>query len=347
MRCRLEHNSFMAYSSERRLPRLEDVAERAGVSHQTVSRVINNHPNVSKATRERVEAAIAELGYRRNTAARSLVTRRSHTIGVLASELSQYGPANTLLGVEQAARNAGYFVSIAALREVSADSIADAARHFMDQGVDGIVALVPHAGTLQALEVLNLDVPVVVVGSGGEGRFSGAMVDQKLGARLAVAHLIEQGHKRIGHISGPQDWIDGAERAEGWREALAQAGLDDDLLVEGDWSAGSGYGIGQKLAVERTATAVFVGNDQMALGVLRAFGEAGVRVPEDISVVGFDDQPEAGYFTPPLTTVRQDFEELGRRCMDMMLALLEDGAGAGTTVVAPRIVVRASTAPPA
>jgi len=347
MRYRLEHNSYMAYSIERRLPRLQDVAQRAGVSHQTVSRVINNLPNVSKATRERVEAAIAELGYRRNTAARSLVTRRSHTIGVLASELSQYGPANTLLGVEQAARDAGYFVSIAALKEVSADSIADAARHFMDQGVDGIVAVVPHVGTLRALEVLNLDVPVVVVGSSGAGKFSGAMVDQRMGARLAVTHLIEQGHKRIGHISGPQDWIDAAERAEGWREALAQAGLVDDLFVEGDWSAGSGYSIGQKLAVERNATAVFVGNDQMALGVLRAFGEAGVRVPEDVSVVGFDDQPEAGFFMPPLTTIRQDFEELGSRCVDLMLQLLEEGAGAGTTVVDPRMVVRASTAPPA
>jgi DNA-binding LacI/PurR family transcriptional regulator len=346
MRCRLAHNSFMANSSERRLPRLEDVAERAGVSHQTVSRVINNHPNVSASTRERVEAAVAELGYRRNTAARSLVTRRSHTIGVLASELSQYGPANTLLGVEQAARDAGYFVSIAAIREVSAEAISDAARHFMDQGVDGIVALVPHTGTLQALEKLNLDVPVVVVGSGGGGRFSGAMVDQAMGARLAVGHLIEQGHQRIGHISGPQDWIDGAARAEGWRAALAEAGLADDLFVEGDWSAGSGYGIGQKLAVERAATAVFVGNDQMALGLLRAFGEAGVQVPQDVSVVGFDDQPEAAYFMPPLTTVRQDFEELGRRCVDLMLRLLEDSSATGTTVVDPQMVVRKSTAPP-
>lgn len=335
----------MANSSERRLPRLEDVAERAGVSHQTVSRVINNHPNVSKATRERVEAAIAELGYRRNTAARSLVTRRSHTIGVLASELSQYGPANTLLGVEQAARDAGYFVSIAAIREVSAESIADAARHFMDQGVDGIVALVPHAGTLQALEQLNLDVPVVVVGSSGEGRFSGAMVDQKMGARLAVAHLIEQGHQRIGHISGPQDWIDGSERTEGWREALAQAGLADDLLVEGTGaraaamaSARSSPSSGPPPRYSWATTRWRSGS--CAPSVKRAW------VPQDVSVVGFDDQPEAGYFTPPLTTVRQDFEELGRRCMDMMLALLEDGAAAGTTVVEPRIVVRASTARP-
>ncbi|MGW9414911.1 LacI family DNA-binding transcriptional regulator [Arthrobacter cupressi] len=330
-------------NSNARLPRLEDVAERAGVSHQTVSRVINKHPNVSKATRERVEAAIAELGYRRNTAARSLVTRRSQTIGVLGSELSQYGPANTLLGVEQAARDAGYFVSIAAVRTVSREAIFDAIQHFLDQSVDGIVVIVPHAETLLALEEQAPGIPVVAVGASGSETVSGAMVDQRRGAELAVRHLIEQGHDRIGHIAGPQDWIDGAARAEGWSAALRAAGLADDLLVEGDWSAGSGYEIGRGLAAERAATAIFVGNDQMSLGLLRAFNEAGVRVPEDVSVVGFDDQPESGYFTPPLTTVRQDFEELGRRCMDLMLAALANGETA-TTVVEPELVVRRSTA---
>ncbi|MCA4134524.1 LacI family DNA-binding transcriptional regulator [Arthrobacter sp. M4] len=334
-------------SDGRRLPRLEDVAERAGVSHQTVSRVVNNHPNVSPKTREKVEAAIAELGYRRNPAARSLVTRRSQTIGVLGSELSQYGPANTLLGVQQAARDAGYFVSIAALKEVSPEAIADAVRHFMDQGVDGLVVLVPHPGTLQALEPLDLDLPLVVVGVGGAERYSGAMVDQTLGARIAVEHLIAQGHRHIAHVSGPADWIDATARAEGWRAALRDSGLADDLILKGDWSAGSGYRIGQQLAEERTATAVFVGNDQMALGLLRAFGEAGVRVPQDVSVVGFDDQPEAGYFMPPLTTVRQDFEELGRRCMDAMLGQLSGAMEGTTTIVRPELVVRSSTSAPA
>ncbi|WP_345450814.1 LacI family DNA-binding transcriptional regulator [Arthrobacter gyeryongensis] len=332
--------------SSGRLPRLEDVAERAGVSHQTVSRVINDHPNVSKGTRERVEAAITELGYRRNTAARSLVTRRSQTIGVLASELAQYGPANTLLGVEQAARDAGYFVSIAALRTVNREAILDAVRHFLDQSVDGIVVIVPHSETLLALAEVNAGVPVVAVGSLGDASVSGAMVDQKHGAELAVRHLLDQGHRRIGHVAGPQDWIDGVARAEGWSAALRAAGLEDDLLVVGDWSAGSGYDIGRKLAAERTATALFVGNDQMALGLLRAFSEAGVRVPGDVSVVGFDDQPESGYFTPPLTTVRQDFEELGRRCMDLMLDGIEDGQSVGTTVVEPELVVRRSTSAP-
>jgi DNA-binding LacI/PurR family transcriptional regulator len=335
----------MGNNSERRMPRLEDVAARAKVSHQTVSRVINNHPNVSKATRERVEAAIAELGYRRNTAARSLVTRRTQTIGVLASELGQYGPANTLLGVQQAAREAGYFVSIAAIKGAGADAISDAVRHLTDQGADGLIVIVPHGGTVQTLEELNLGVPVIVVGGAGEGRLSGAMVDQKLGAKLAVAHLISLGHQRIGHVSGPRDWIDGQARVDGWREELTEAGLDADLLVEGDWSAGSGYRIGQQLAEQRAATAVFVSNDQMALGLLRAFGEKGVRVPEDVSVVGFDDQPESAFFMPPLTTVRQDFEELGKRCMELMRAQIEEGAGGGTRVVEPELVVRASTSP--
>ncbi|MEE2521950.1 LacI family DNA-binding transcriptional regulator [Pseudarthrobacter sp. J75] len=337
----------MTKTSSGRLPRLEDVAQRAGVSHQTVSRVVNNHPNVSPATREKVEAAIAELGYRRNSAARSLVTRRSQTIGVLASELSQFGPANTLLGVEQAAREAGYFVSIAALRSVSSDSIADSLRHFMDQSVDGIVVLVPHARTLDVLEEFKPGVPVVAVGSTGNAQVSGAMVDQRQGAEAAVGHLIAQGHRRIAHLSGPADWIDGAVRAEGWRSAMEQAGLAADLLLEGDWSAGSGYELGRRLASDRNATAVFVGNDQMALGVLRAFHEAGVAVPDDVSVVGFDDQPESGYFSPPLTTVRQDFEELGRRCIELMLRQIEDGAATGSVVVAPELVARKSTAAPA
>jgi DNA-binding LacI/PurR family transcriptional regulator len=323
------------------------VAELAGVSHQTVSRVVNNHPNVSKGTREKVEAAVAELGYRRNTAARSLVTRRSQTIGVLGSELSQYGPAHTLLGVEQAARDAGYFVSVAALREINRDAILDAVRHFLDQSVDGIVVIVPHLATMAALAELPIGVPVVAVGPEGNTAVGGVRVDQRKGAELAVRHLIGQGHTRIGHIAGPQDWIDAVSRADGWRSTLEAAGLDADLLIEGDWSAGSGYKIGRRVAADRRATAFFVSNDQMALGVLRALNEAGLEVPRDVSLVGFDDQPESGYFSPPLTVVRQDFEELGRRCMDMMLAVLGGEDGRRTLVVEPELVLRSSTAPPA
>ncbi|WP_431230633.1 LacI family DNA-binding transcriptional regulator [Paenarthrobacter nicotinovorans] len=323
---------------------MEDVARVAGVSHQTVSRVLNNHPNVSSKTRERVEQAITELGYRRNTAARSLVTRRSQTIGVLGSELAQYGPSHTLLGVQQAARDAGYFVSVAGLREVTPETIKDAIAHFMDQGVDGIVVTVPHPGTFDVLRDITAQVPLVAVGSIGDGHLSGATVDQRQGAQLAVRHLLELGHQEIGHLSGPVDWIDAAARIEGWQDALAQAGLEPAALIEGDWSAECGYREGLKISADRSMTALFVANDQMALGVLRAFNETGVRVPDDISVVGFDDQPESAYFIPPLTTVAQDFEELGQRCIDLLLDRIEGGATGMAATVAPRLVVRSTTA---
>ncbi|WP_284976227.1 LacI family DNA-binding transcriptional regulator [Arthrobacter sp. efr-133-TYG-104] len=323
---------------------MEDVARVAGVSHQTVSRVLNNHPNVSSTTRERVEQAISDLGYRRNTAARSLVTRRSQTIGVLGSEMAQYGPSRTLLGVQQAARDSGYFVSIASLREVTPASIKDAIAHFMDQGVDGIVVIVPHPGTFEVLQDVTAHVPLVAVGSAGDERLSGSMVNQRQGARLAVEHLVELGHTRIGHLSGPADWIDAAARIDGWRDAVTEAGLEPGAMIEGDWSAECGYRAGLRIAQERTLTALFVANDQMALGVLRAFHESGVQVPSDISVVGFDDQPESAYFIPPLTTVAQDFEELGRRSIDLLVELLEGGNPRPAVTVEPYLVVRSTTA---
>ncbi|MFJ6455722.1 LacI family DNA-binding transcriptional regulator [Paenarthrobacter sp. NPDC091669] len=324
---------------------MEDVARVAGVSHQTVSRVLNNHPNVSAKTRERVEEAITELGYRRNTAARSLVTRRSQTIGVLGSEMAQYGPSHTLLGVQQAARDAGYFVSVAGLREVTPETIKDAMAHFMDQGVDGIVVTVPHPGTFDVLKDITAQVPLVAVGSIGDEHLTGATVDQRQGAKLAVEHLLSLGHQRIGHLSGPADWIDAAARIDGWQEALVEAGLEPATLIEGDWSAECGYRAGLKIAADRSVTALFVANDQMALGVLRAFNETGVQVPGDISVVGFDDQPESAYFIPPLTTVAQDFEELGQRCIRLLLDRLDGGTTREAATVTPRLVIRATTAP--
>ncbi|MBW4095324.1 MAG: LacI family DNA-binding transcriptional regulator [Acidobacteria bacterium] len=325
---------------------MEDVAKVAGVSHQTVSRVLNNNPNVSPGTRERVEQAIAQLGYRRNSAARSLVTRQSQTIGVLAAEMSEYGPASTLLAVERAARDAGYFVSIAGLREVTKAGIAEAVRHFQDQAVDGIVVLVPHPVTSAALKELKLQVPVVIAGAVGEQGLSGVAVDQQLGAQLAVEHLIELGHTRIGHLSGPQAWIDGAQRIVGWRKALLAAGLKDDLLRHGDWTAATAYEVGLELATARSATAIFAGNDQMALGLLRAFHETGVRVPEDISIIGFDDQPDSEYYSPPLTTVSQPFTELGKQCIEVLLDELNGAEHGVSRVVEPRLVVRKTTVPP-
>lgn len=323
-----------------------DVAKLAGVSHQTVSRVLNNHPNVSGKTKERVESAIAALGYRRNTAARSLVTRKSRTIGVLACETGQYGPANTLLGVEQAGREAGYFVSIANLREVTGESINNAIAHFRNQSVEGIVILVPHPDILAVLRDVSVPFPMVAVGAGAGNQLTGASLNQRLGARLAVEHLMGLGHRRIGHISGPPHWIDAAERIKGWQEALGSAGLEADVLLQGSWDAASGYRAGLDLVGQHSVTAVFVANDQMAVGVLRALQEAGLRVPEDISVVGYDDQPEAAFFLPPLTTIKQDFEELGRRCMSAVLHQLEGEGDDEEQIVNPRLVVRSTTAAP-
>ncbi|WP_347111273.1 LacI family DNA-binding transcriptional regulator [Paenarthrobacter sp. S56] len=323
-----------------------DVAKVAGVSHQTVSRVLNNHPNVSDSTKARVEEAIALLGYRRNTAARSLVTRQSRTIGVLACETAQYGPANVLLGVEQAAREAGYFVSIANLREVNRGSINDAIAHFRNQAVDGIVILVPHPHILAVLENVSVPMPMVAVGSGEGNRLTGASLNQRLGARLAVEHLMDLGHRHIGHVSGPPHWIDAAERIKGWQDALTGAGLKADVLLTGDWGAASGYQAGLALVQQPHVTAAFVANDQMAMGVLRALHEAGLNVPGDISIVGHDDQPESGFVLPPLTTIRQDFEELGRRGMSTVLGMLEGKEGAGQGVPGPRLVIRSTTAAP-
>ncbi|WP_159736550.1 LacI family DNA-binding transcriptional regulator [Arthrobacter sp. 9V] len=323
-----------------------DVAKMAGVSHQTVSRVLNNHPNVSVRTKQRVESAIAQLGYRRNTAARSLVTRRSRTIGVLACETGQFGPANTLLGVEQAGREAGYFVSIANLREVTDESVNDAIAHFRNQSVDGIVILVPHPDVLAALRDVSFSVPIVAVGAGAGNQLTGASLNQRLGARLAVDHLIGLGHHRIAHISGPPHWIDAAERIKGWQESLENAGLGADVLLQGGWDAASGYRAGLELVEQRAVTAVFVANDQMAVGVLRAVQEAGLHVPGDISVVGYDDQPEAEFFMPPLTTIKQDFEELGRRCMEAVLQQVDGEAGTVDQIVNPHLVIRATTAAP-
>lgn len=336
----------MAQTEATRAPVMKDVAKLAGVSHQTVSRVLNDHPSVSPRARARVEAAIAELGYRRNVAARNLVTRRSQTIGVLASDLVQYGPARTLLGLERAARDAGYYVSIATLRDVTLETVSESLDHFTDQGVDGVVVIVPHPGILEAFDTLSTRLPIVAATSDPARAIAGAAVDQRAGAFLAVQHLIEQGHSSIGHLAGPLDWYDAVERLEGWRQALGEAGLETGPLVAGDWGANSGYEAGVALAKMPEVSAIFVANDQMALGMLRAMHEQGVRVPADMSIVGYDDQPEAAYFYPPLTTVKQDFEELGRQCIASLLDTLRQGHTDGRRLVEPTLVLRGTTAPP-
>ncbi|WP_278236646.1 LacI family DNA-binding transcriptional regulator [Isoptericola sp. AK164] len=336
---------------------MADVAALAGVSHQTVSRVLNEHPSVREATRERVQAAIDELGYRRNSAARALVTSRSATLGVVTTGSALFGPTSTLIAVEEAARDRSYFVSVATLRSYDTASMHQALEHFMAQGVDGIVVIAPHAAVASAVESFRAPVPVVVVAAlegatTSDGPASSTMsvaVDQRAGARLATEHLLDLGHANVVHVAGPQDWFDARERWAGWREALVARGIQPARPRECSWSAGDGYAAGRDLAEAvgsgEGPTAVFAGNDQLALGVLRALWERGLRVPDDVSVVGFDDVAGSAYFVPPLTTVRQPFAELGARSVAMVLSSLE-GEPVAVQRIEPELVVRSSTAPP-
>lgn len=323
-----------------------DVARLAGVSHQTVSRVINSHPSVREDTRRRVQAAISELGYRRNVAARTLVTRRSNTIGVITSVSNFWGPSSTLIAVERAARDAGMYVSVAGLRSIEPAGVGEVLRHFVDQGVEGIVVIAPEAAMAHMAEPFITEIPVVMVAAGAQpaANVQITAVDQELGARLATRHLVELGHTGIGHIAGPEPWFDATARLRGWRRELAAAGLRAGPLATGDWTAASGYRIGQRLLKSRRVPgAVFIANDLMALGFIRAMHDAKVSVPEQVSVVGFDDMPGADHFIPRLTTVRQDLDTLGQRCIDILLAALNQTA-CDVGPIEPSFVLRESTA---
>ncbi|WP_043637203.1 LacI family DNA-binding transcriptional regulator [Nonomuraea candida] len=336
----------MGPSVERHLPVMADVARLAGVSHQTVSRVLNEHPRVREETRARVLRAIDMLGYRRNLTARALVTRRSHRLGVVSFDTILYGPASTVYGIERAARAAGYFVSIMSLRTIDRAGVNEAIGHLAEQGVDGVVVVAPQRAAAQALADLPAGLPAVAVEGRHEGDVSVVSVDQAEGARQATAHLLGLGHRTVWHVGGPDDWLEAEGRREGWHAALSAAGRAIPEALPGDWTPRSGYAAGKVLAGRvAEVTAVFVANDQMALGLLRAFSEAGVQVPEQVSVVGFDDIPEAAYFTPALTTVRQDFGEVGRLSIGLLLKQIESAGPCGheRLVVAPRLVARDST----
>ena len=328
-----------------RPPGMYDVARRAGVSHQTVSRVINGQPNVSEATRARVLEAISDLGYRRNTAARTLVTSRSGTIGVALLGSALFGPASTLLSVETAARRAGYFVSMVSLRDIEVGSIAASFEHFMDQAVEGIVVIAPQATVMDAARDVAGQVPLVVIASDlpqrpGLHRLS---VDQYAGARMAVSHLADLRHRTIAHLAGPDDWLDARARLRGWRAELSHRQLPAPEVLRGDWSAESGYHVGRQLLDGQLPHAVFAANDHMGLGLIRALTEGGVAVPEDISVVGFDDVDGAAYFNPPLTTIRQDFESLGQRCIDLLIRAIATQHPPDPQPIIPKIIIRGST----
>lgn len=340
-------------------PSIRDVARLAGVSHQTVSRVLNGHPSIREVTKTRVLAAIDELQFRPSRAARMLSTRRSHTIGVLAAAVgSHYGPASSVTAVEDAARESGFYATVAHLASDAPDDIAAAVGHLLSQDVEGIVIVAPRTAVLAHLASLPVKVPIVAAQGdpGGAGGIPVACVDQPSGVRMVMRHLTRQGHERIAHVAGPPGWNDAQSRLRAFQAEAAAAGLPALRPVRGDWTAASGYEAGRVL-LRRSArahpgfTAVFSANDQMALGVIHAFREAGLDVPRDVSVVGFDDIPESAHFWPPLTTVRQDFAQLGVLCVALILdAIAEPGAlprpGGRDAVVRPALIARESVAPP-
>lgn len=324
-----------------------DVARLAGVSHQTVSRVLNDHPSVRRETRERVLAAMRELDYQPNSAARTLVTNRSQTLGLVTFDTTLVGPSFMVYAVERAAREAGYFVSIASARSLETRSVVDAIRRLREQAVEAIITIAPLDSALVALEEVPGDLPLVGMGVGDAAGVSMVGLDNVAGAALATGHLLELGHRTVHHIAGPDGWPEARERLAGWRSALAAAGAPVPEPPVGDWSARAGYEAGRLLAADPDVTAVFCGNDQMAIGMLRALTEAGRRVPQDVSVVGFDDIPESPFLSPPLTTIVQDFAELGRRCVDVVLQQIITGLRTADHLrFAPRLVVRDSTTRP-
>ena len=310
----------------------------------SVSRVVNGKGRVSPRTRERVQAAIAQLGYRPNSVARALVTARSGIIGVVTTTSAHFGPSSMLVALEVAAREAGLFTSVVALDRFGADDVASAFDHFSSLAAEAIVVIAPVDSLAEAVASQGASVPVVAV-SGGRAFGRGVSVvhaDQRGGARALAEHLMSLGHKDIACVAGPQEWFEARERVAGWREAMDEAGLSKREPLVGSWEARWGYVAGQNLVEDGLSEAVMCANDEVAVGLLCAFAEAGVSVPGDVSVAGFDDVPIAAYAGPGLTTVRQDFADLGRCALEAVSRALEGGT-VDTYVRPTRLVVRGST----
>nr|WP_107399803.1 LacI family DNA-binding transcriptional regulator [Streptomyces acidiscabies] len=326
---------------------MADVARVAGVSSQTVSRVSNGYAGVTEETRRQVLDAMRELGYRPNSAARALKRGEFRTLGVITFSLSSTGNVRTLEAIANSAAAEGYAVTLLPVAVPTQDEVRGAFTRLEELAVDAVIVIME----VHLLDAATINLPpyvqVVVADSDAGERYTVVDTDQAGGTRTAVQHLLGLGHRTVWHLSGPEDSFAAQRRTDAWRETLVQAGRPVPPPVSGDWSAESGYRAGLDLAVREDCTAVFAANDQMALGLLRALHESGRRVPEDVSVIGFDDIPEASSFLPPLTTLHQDFAEVGRLCVRAVLRKMRhDGPTHGTTLVPTRLVVRESTAPP-
>lgn len=322
------------------------MALAAGVSHMTVSRVLNGYPGIRPSTRARVMEVVERLNYRPNLAARTLTTKRTKRIGVMLESAVEFGPTSTVRGIEFAAREAGYTVTSVALRDDDEMTPQDAVGHLTAQGVDALCVIAPRSSSVAALRKISIPVPVLVVKSEKDPTFLTVSVDQHNGAKLVVDHLAELGHRDILHIAGPLDWLDARGRERAFHSRAASWGMRERPIVIGDWSADFGYDFAVGITELPAYTAIFAANDEMALGVIHGLHRNGIRVPHDMSVVGFDDLPTARHFLPPLTTVRQDFHALGIKVVEVLRAALEERPIPQRSRVAVELVVRESTAAP-
>jgi DNA-binding LacI/PurR family transcriptional regulator len=328
-----------------------DVARAAGVSHQTVSRVINKTGRVSDTTRARVLAAIAELGYRPNRMARTLAGGQARSVTVLTSDTSLYGAAATLRGIEEAARAAGYSVGISVLNPDAAQTEQDVLERLgrPDEAVIVIAFDAPGVRALQTLQALPGGFPIAAaVEYPGDDVFlslaSHVWLDDYAASVRATRHLLDLGHETVHYLAIPSSSGTG-QRAKGWRDALAGRPVPEPVDV--GWSPRSAYLAAKGMLADPKVTAILCGNDDLALGVLRAAHERGRSVPGELSVIGFDDAPASAFLYPSLTTVRLDFEGLGRGAFGLLHRILEPDEAPTTTTpwAEPELIMRESTGP--
>jgi len=334
---------------------IKHVAKEAGVSTQTVSRVINQRPDVSPETRKRVLQIIEHLGFSPSALARSLIQRRSYTLGVVTAGLKYIGPSRTLNGITHKAQELGYALLLTELPSFNTNNITPLLQSLLSRHIDGIIWAVPEIGDNRAWLEEHIPTPPIPMIFLTMQERPGVLVvsfDNQLGGRMATRHLIEEGCKRIGHLSGPLDWWEARQRKEGWQQTLLEAGLqvNDQHWSEGNWSSTSGEkAFKQLMATYPEMEAVFVANDQMALSVLQIACQQGIRVPQDLAVVGFDGIAEAAYFWPPLTTVYQDQHSLGCKAVEELVKNIETIKGGEelkepqSTFLKPELIVRESS----
>lgn len=328
-------------------PTISDVARLSGVSYQTVSRVINDHPYVSKEARQRVQAAIDTLGYRPSKAATKLASKSSKTIATVLYGSWVPGLAEIALNVELAAKTSGFDVILVNITEPKKQLI-DALQNVKAWAVDGIILIIPvQSLPVEDVQAICEDTPFVFIDTHHAACTYSVVIDEAYGTQTLVEHLIRLGHTQVAEISGPLEWLNAQIRHRACMQAFEAHGMEPPVHIEANWTVSGGYRAAKKLLDDHlTFTAVISANDSMALGVMRALHEAGLSVPDDVSVVGFDDIPEAAYFTPPLTTVRRNLIQLGVVGFDYLMRRMDEiDTPAQQEIILPRVMFRASTRP--